>query len=121
MAQQLNNLTNSSQDTTTSYFNNFYGPTFNVSQGVDNAAISFFEKITPDIATAKALAGALIYTAKAQNLDPIAVLQEFSTLPAGQLNTYLVTFLNLNRVGTSYLGLSNAPTTSIYISRAILP
>jgi len=118
---QLNNLTNSQQDITISYFNNFYGPTFNVSQGVDDSVISFFEKITADKTTAKALAGALIYTAKAQNLDPMAVLQEFSALPAGQLNTYLVTFLNLNRIGTSYLGLSNAPPTSIYISRAILP
>lgn len=37
-----------------------------------------------------------------------------------QLDAYLTMFLNLNRVGTSLLGLSNSPRTSPYIQRAIL-
>lgn len=38
----------------------------------------------------------------------------------GELDAYLTMFLNLNRVGTSLLGLSNSPQTSSYIQRAIL-
>lgn len=38
-----------------------------------------------------------------------------------ELDAYLTMFLNLNRVGTSLLGLSNSPQTSKYVSRAILP
>lgn len=37
-----------------------------------------------------------------------------------ELDAYLTMFLNLNRVGTSLLGLSNTPQVSPYISRAIL-
>lgn len=37
-----------------------------------------------------------------------------------ELDAYLTMFLNLNRVGTSLLGLSNSPRTSPYIQRAIL-
>jgi hypothetical protein len=37
-----------------------------------------------------------------------------------ELDAYLTMFLNLNRVGTSLLGLSNSPQVSPYISRAIL-
>ena len=37
-----------------------------------------------------------------------------------ELDAYLTMFLNLNRVSTSLLGLSNSPQVSPYISRAIL-
>jgi hypothetical protein len=37
-----------------------------------------------------------------------------------ELDAYLTMFLNLNRVGTSLLGLSNSPQVSPYIQRAIL-
>lgn len=121
MAQMLNNLDNIQQDATASYFNNFFKPTFDVSQGVNDSVTSFFEKIASTKESAKAMAGALIYTAKAQNLDPMVVLQQFSAMPPGQLNDYTTMFLNLNRVGTSLLGISNAPLTNKYVARMILP
>jgi len=37
-----------------------------------------------------------------------------------EINAYLTMFLNLNRSGTSLLGLSNSPLTSKYITRTIL-
>ena len=37
-----------------------------------------------------------------------------------EVNAYLTMFLNLNRSGTSLLGLSNSPLTSKYITRTIL-
>jgi hypothetical protein len=118
-----NNLVNNTaaQDPTTSYFNNFYVSPFSVSQGVDDAFISFFEKITANKDTARALAGSVIYTAKAQGLDPMSVMQQFSSLPLGQLNAYLVLFLNTNRISTSFLGISNLPKINFYVKRTILP
>lgn len=121
MAQLPNNLIDTPQDKTTAFFNNYYVSPFDVSQGVDDSFISFFEKISATKESAKALAGAVISTAKAQNLDPMVILQQFTALPAGQLNAYLVYFLNQNRVGTSYLGLNNQPIINKYIQRCILP
>jgi len=45
-----------------------------------------------------------------------------STPPAfvTELDAYLTMLLNLNRVGTSLLGISNSPQTSPYVSRMIL-
>ena len=37
-----------------------------------------------------------------------------------ELDAYLVMLLNLNRVGTSLLGISNSPRTSPYVERMIL-
>ena len=118
---RTNNLNTSDSDKTTSYFNNFYTSSFSVSQGVDDSIVSYFEKLTANTASAKSLAGAVIYTAKAQGLDPMEILHQFADLPLGQLNAYLVMFLNQNRVGTSYLGLSNRPAISKYTARTILP
>jgi hypothetical protein len=117
----LNNLTNIPQDIAASYFNNFFQPLFDVSQGVDDTVVSYFEKIAANKESARAMAGALIYTAKAQNLDPMTVLAQFATMSPGQLNNYTTMFLNLNRVGTSLLGISNAPLTNKYVARMILP
>lgn len=38
-----------------------------------------------------------------------------------EVNAFLTVFLNLNRVNTSLLGISNQVQTSKYVSRAILP
>lgn len=116
-----NNIASVTVNPTTDYFNNFFKPTFDVSSGVDDAVTSFFEKVTGNKLSAKVLANSVISTSKAQNMDPMTVLQEFASLPRGQVNDYLTLFLNLNRVGTSLLGLSNAPTTTKYLTRTILP
>ena len=117
---QLNNLTTIQSDVTANYFNNFFKPTFDVSQNLDEAVIGFFEQITVNKQSARAMAGAVIYTAKAQGLDPMEILTQFRSLPEGKLNTYLTMFLNLNRAGTSLLGITNAPSTNKFIKRSIL-
>ena len=43
------------------------------------------------------------------------------TQEQNELNAYLTLLLNLNRVNTSLLGLSNSPQLNKYIARAILP
>jgi hypothetical protein len=118
---QINNINNIRRDTTTEFFNNFFAPQFLVSQDVDDSIVAYFEKIALTKEAARSLAGSVIYTAKAQNLDPMEILHKFSSLPNSQLNAYLTMFLNLNRVSTSMLGISNAPMTNKYVSRTILP
>jgi hypothetical protein len=104
---------------TTTYFNNFYLPELSVSQNVDDSIIGYFEKVTDSKQAAKALAGAVILTSISQGLNPMEVLSKFAAMPANQLNDYLTMFLNLNRIGTSYLGINNAPKTSKYVERLI--
>lgn len=123
MALLTNNLntTPGSQDSTTAWFNNFYVSPFSISQGQNDAFVSFFERICSNKETAVSLAGCVLYTAKAQGVDPMAVMQQFSSLPPGQLNAYLVLYLNTNRISTSFLGLSNQPKINKYVQRCLLP
>jgi hypothetical protein len=123
MALLTNNLVSdvASQDLTTTWFNNYYISPFDVSQGQNDSVVSFFEKVTANKTTAASLAGSVIYTAKAQGLDPMEVLQQFYNLPPGELNAYLVLFLNTNRISTSFLGISNQPKLSKYVQRCIIP
>jgi hypothetical protein len=112
VAQALNNANK--------YFNNFYAIPFDVSSETNDAIIAFFEQYTANKATAKNLAAAVLYTALAQNLNPLSVLSEFNSLPRGQLNSYLIAFLNINRVPTSILGLKDSKKTSPFVTRTIL-
>jgi hypothetical protein len=102
------------------YFNNYFGPNVRVSPDVDTAILSYFEEIAFNREAAKALASAVIFTSVQQNVDPMETLREFTKLPKGQLNAYLVMFLNMQRKGTSYLGITNQPIANKYINRSIL-
>jgi hypothetical protein len=102
------------------YFNNFYATPFSVSSDTDAAILGFFEEYTSNKIAAKNLAAAVLYTAMAQNINPLAVLSEFQNLPKGQLNNYLIAFLNINRAPTSTLGVRGNTKTSPYVSRTIL-
>lgn len=104
----------------TSYFNNLSLPPLDVSQDVNDAVQSFFENITRNSESASILATAVIYTSATQGVNPMITLSEFQKLPPGQLNEYLVTFLNFNRIGTSLLGLLNNPFSNSLIKRAII-
>lgn len=102
------------------YFNNFFEIPVNVSSNIDAAVVAFFEQIADNKESAKALASAVIYTSIRQGLNPMETLQEFTKLPPGELNEYTTMFLNFERVGTSYLGVSNTPVVNTYIQRTIL-
>lgn len=106
---------------TTNFFNNTNLPPISVSQNVDDAVIAYFEQIAETKEAARALAAAVILTSASQGIDPMETLQEFTKMDRSQLNSYVTMFLNLNRVGTSYLGINNQPTASKYVSRMILP
>lgn len=103
------------------YFNNYFLNLGTVSSDRDEAVLGYFEKYTKgNKAAAEALASAVIYTAIAQNMDPMSILDQFIRMPVGQLNAYLTMFLNLNRIGTSFLGVNNQPIVNKYIKRAIM-
>ena len=103
------------------YFNNFFEIPPVVSSNIDAAIVAYFEKITNNKQSARSLASAVIYTSKKQGIDPMSTLDEFKKVPEGNLSAYVALFLNLERVGTSFLGLSNQVKLNKYIERAILP
>jgi len=118
-AQNIGVVDATSLSTNQAYFNNYSAGT--VSSDQNSALVGYFEEFTNgNKAAAQTLASAVIYTSLAQGVDPMSTLTQFTMLPKGQLNAYLTTFLNLNRVGTSLLGLNNQPLISKYVSRAIL-
>lgn len=103
------------------YFNNFFDIPVQFSTNINSAVIAYFEQIADNKESAKALASAVIYTSLKQGIDPMSTLDEFKKMPVSELNDYLVMFLNLERKGTSYLGVVNAPKINQYIERTILP
>lgn len=106
---------------TRKFFNNYFDVPIEVSSNIDSAIIAYFETITVTKEAAKALASAVIYTSVKQGIDPMSTLQEFKKMSPGELNDYTTMFLNFERVGTSYLGVSNVPKINKYIERSILP
>lgn len=111
----------SSVNKTTEYFDNFFKETLGTSPDINDAVIGYFQTITGNKDTGIAMAASVLYTAQSQNLNIMELLDQFRKLNRGELNAYLAMFLNLNRAGTSLIGLSNQPQTSKYITRAILP
>lgn len=108
-------------NSTENFFTNINLPPIAVSQNVDDAVIAYFQQITDTKESARALAAAVIVTSVSQGIDPMETLQEFMKMDKNKLSSYITMFLNLSRVGTSYLGISNSPTTGKYVARMILP
>lgn len=115
------NGTSAASTDTKSFFNNTNLPPISVSQNVDDAVVAYFEQIADSKEAARALAAAVILTSVSQGVDPMSTLQQFMKMDKAQLNSYTTMFLNLNRVGTSYLGINNSPTVSKYVARMIRP
>jgi hypothetical protein len=115
------NLPQKEINDTSAFFNNYFKDPVLVSQFTNDAVVGFFQNYTGNKDTAKVIAAAVLRTAQAQGLDAMQLVQEFQELQGQELNAYLTLILNLNRVGTSLLGISNSPQQSQYIVRSILP
>jgi hypothetical protein len=117
-------VVNLSQNNTTpqgQYFNNYFVAPNTISSNQNDAVTAYFQQITSgNKQSAAILASTVIYTAMAQGIDPMSIVQQFQALPPGELNLYLAMFLNLNRVGTSLVGVNNQSQQNKYITRAIL-
>lgn len=106
---------------TDNFFTNYYSPAFTVSQNVDDAVLAFFERVTENKESAKILASSVIYTSLARDIDPMEILAKFDAMKDDELNSYITVFLNINRVGTSYLGINGTPKVGKYVQRMIRP
>ena len=97
------------------YFNNYFITPGNVSGDQNSAVTAFFESVTGgNKQSAAVLASTVIYTAMSQGINPM------TTVPKGELTLYLAMFLNLNRIGTSLVGVNNNSPQNKYVTRAIL-
>jgi hypothetical protein len=110
-----------SQPNTEEFFNNFFTKQYNISPDANDAVVAFFELVTDNKESAQALSAAVIYTCLTQEINPLSILQQFSGLSQGELDAYLAMFLNLNRIPSSLLGVSNTPVTNKYVQRTFLP
>lgn len=116
----LGTINTNSRASEENFFNNIALPPISVSQNVDDAVIAYFQQITETKEAARALAAAVIVTSVSQGADPMQTLDEFMHMDKSQLSAYTTMFLNINRIGTSFLGIVNQPTTGKYIARTIL-
>jgi hypothetical protein len=114
------NLPPSATDNTTTYFNNFSESVASVTPNENSAIVAYFETVTGDITSAKVLASSVMQTAYQQNLKPMEILDQFRSMNPGDLNAFLVLFLNLNRAPTSLIGINNQTESSFYTIRTIL-
>jgi hypothetical protein len=112
--------TESTRPDTNTYFNNLYKPEFVATADQESAIQSFFEEYTGSVDSARIFTTAVIFTSLSQNLNPMSVLADFKKIEKNQLTVYLSAFLNLNRVNSSLLGVSNTPGVGIFVKRSIL-
>jgi hypothetical protein len=113
------NVANDPNNSPNKFFNNLYSQ--NLSTGPANdAMVAFFEEHISSKTAANNLAAAVLYTALAQNLNPMQVLLDFRNIPKGQLNIYLAAFLNVNRIPTSILGFKQPQTVNTFVARTVL-
>lgn len=103
------------------FFNNFFTKNYNISPSANDAIVGYFQTVTDNTESAQALAASVIYTSLSQEIEPMQILDNFKSLPKGEIDIYLATFLNLNRVGSSLLGVQNVPVTNKYVNRNIIP
>jgi hypothetical protein len=105
---------------TQQFFNNFYNKSYTISPNANDAIVSYFEGVADNKEAAQALAAAVIYTSLSQEVDPMSTLDQFTQLEPGEINVYLAMYLNLNRIPSSLLGITNKPITNKYVGRTIL-
>ena len=117
----LVDLSQNKKTSSGNYFNNYFVAPNTITTNQNDAVTAFFEKQTNgNKQSAAVLASTVIYTAMAQGLDPMSIVQQFQQLNPGEINLYLAMFLNLNRVGTSLVGVNNKTTINKYVTRTIL-
>lgn len=103
------------------YFNNYYTTLPDVTSDIDDTIIGFFENITGNSQSARIMASAFLFTTLAQQMDPMVMLDQMRTMSMEEKNKFLNMYLNLNRVGTSYLGNRGQRQNNRYLERMLNP
>lgn len=121
-ASNLNgpNATTASTAETNQYFTNLYTVDMSIGPETNDALVAFFQEYTGNKIAGQNLAGTVLYTAKAQNISPMTVLDNFTKMPKNQLNSYLLAFLNASRSPTSVLGARTQQSTNPNVQRTVL-
>lgn len=114
------NLDSTSLTKTTNFFTNYFQPSQDIDQNINDSILSYFQEQTGDIESAKLLVQTIIETATTNRENPLDVLQRFQKLPNGDLISILTVYLNNTRVNTSFLGVKNTPPSNIYVTRSII-
>lgn len=109
-----------SENETTRYFNNYFTQPFNTNQNVNDAVLGYFQTVTGSKDSAETLAASVLFTAQSQGVRPMEIIDQFRELGPQELNAYLAMFLNLNRVNTSLVGITNNSPPNQYVQRSIL-
>jgi len=101
MATSGNLPPNTNVNSTTEYFNNYFSDRFTTSPNINDAVIGYFQSVTGDADSGKALAATVIYTALSQGLDPMSLVDEFKKLKSGR-RVEVKTPIASNSVNDSY-------------------
>ena len=101
MATSGNLPPNTNVNSTTEYFNNYFSDRFTTSPNINDAVIGYFQSVTGDADSGKALATTVIYTALSQGLDPMSLVDEFKKLKSGR-RVEVKTPIASNSVNDSY-------------------
>jgi hypothetical protein len=101
MATNGNLPPNNNVNSTTEYFNNYFSDRFTTSPNINDAVIGYFQSVTGDADSGKALAATVIYTALSQGLEPMSLVDEFKKLKAGR-RVEVKTPIASNSVNDSY-------------------
>ena len=114
------NLDSTSLNKTTNFFTNYFQPSDQIDQNINDSVLSYFEQQMGDAEAAKLMVQTIIETAKTNREEPLSVLQRFQKLPQGDLNGILTVYLNNTRVNTSFLGIKSTPPENSYVTRSII-
>jgi hypothetical protein len=101
MATNGNLPPNNNVNSTTEYFNNYFTERFTTSPNINDAIVGYFQSVTGDVDSGKALAATVIYTALSQGLEPMALVDEFKKLKAGR-QTEVKTPIDANSIVDSW-------------------
>lgn len=116
---------NKSADQTTDYFNTLSNTSnsYSTSSNSNDMLVAYCQEWTGSSNSGTLLASIILSIAENQNISVNDILQQLITLNKDKdsINSYITILLNLNRVGTSLLGISNIPYTNSYVQRLILP
>ena len=115
----INAATLSSSQDPARFFNNLFAKPLTVNVDVAAGIQTYFETVTKNKQSAEILSTAVIVTATRQNVEPMELLKEFKKQTPGEINAYLAAFLNLGRIPTSLLGVTNTPQINQFVKRAI--
>jgi hypothetical protein len=103
------------------FFNGYFSQPIQVSDAVWGQVYGYFLTLTKDASAASALAQSVIALTYNNNLDPLAVINEFSKAPnSSNVKTLLISFFNSSKGSTSKLGFKKLNETPPSVSRNII-